>query len=444
MTLASKDSKILIVGGGGTIGSSTALHLARKGYTDVRLLDIYQNPSLNSAGNDNNKVSRQSTASTDGQMAGDDSAGIWGQLGTEAWRMWTTDPVFKDHAHEVGRLDLISKSEREERLRKRYEAVVAEGRGDLLEWLSNRDEIVAKAPHLKDADMENWKGLYVKKGGWVAARNALNSVGHELRKLGVKSAFGSAGTFASLLLADDGKVVKGVRAADGTEWQGDLVVFATGAWSPSLLDLEGQCVSKAWVYAHIRLTPEEAEALKGIPTTYNHELGFIMEPEEDTRELKICNEFSGYTHIQPCRPFGLDNDVNISVPRSHADNPTDTISHESLEDIKRLVNQWLPHLNGRPFFKTSMCWCTDTANMNWLMCEHPKYKGLVVATGDSGQTFKMFPVVGKQVVDLIEGKLPHDRKDLWRWRPGTGDNGTGRGGLDPKDLKDVEGWNHDV
>lgn len=142
MTLASKDSKILIVGGGGTIGSSTALHLARKGYTDVRLLDIYQNPSLNSAGNDNNK------------MAGDDSAGIWGQLGTEAWRMWTTDPVFKDHAHEVGRLDLTSKSEREERLRKRYEAVVAEGRGDLLEWLSNRDEIVAKAPHLKDADME--------------------------------------------------------------------------------------------------------------------------------------------------------------------------------------------------------------------------------------------------------------------------------------------------
>lgn len=84
----------------------------------------------------------------------------------------------------------------------------------------------------------------MKKGGWVAARNALNSVGHELRKLGVKSAFGSAGTFVSLLLADDGKVVKGIRAADGTEWQGDLVVFATGAWSPSLLDLEGQCVSK--------------------------------------------------------------------------------------------------------------------------------------------------------------------------------------------------------
>lgn len=56
MSLANKESKILIVGGGGTIGSSTALHLARRGYNDVRLLDKLENPSANSAGNDTNKV----------------------------------------------------------------------------------------------------------------------------------------------------------------------------------------------------------------------------------------------------------------------------------------------------------------------------------------------------------------------------------------------------
>ncbi|WVQ85130.1 hypothetical protein IAT38_007295 [Cryptococcus sp. DSM 104549] len=428
MALANKDSKILIVGGGGTIGSSTALHLARRGYTDVRLLDIFQNPSLNSAGNDNNK------------MAGDDSAGIWGQLGTEAWKMWTTDPVFKAHAHE---LDLTSKPGREARLRKRYEGVVSEGRGDIMDWLSNPEEIVARAPHLAHADLTDWKGLWVKKGGWVAARNALNSVGLELRKLGVKSAFGSAGTFSELLLAEDGKTVKGVKAVDGTEWLGDLVVFATGAWSPALLDLEGQCESKAWIYAHIRLTPEEAAALKNMPTTYNHELGFIMEPEEGTLELKIVNEFAGYTHFQPCRPFGLEEDVKISVPRSHADHPTDTISNEGLAAIKQLIQLWLPHLSHKPLFKTAMCWCTDTVDMNWLLCEHPRYKGLVVATGDSGQTFKMLPVVGKQVADLIEGKLSQERKDLWKWRPGAGDNGSGREGVQPKDLNEVDGWNHD-
>jgi len=58
MSMVSRDSTILIVGGGGTIGSSTALHLARRGYTNIRLLDKFENPSANSAGNDINKVRR--------------------------------------------------------------------------------------------------------------------------------------------------------------------------------------------------------------------------------------------------------------------------------------------------------------------------------------------------------------------------------------------------
>jgi len=50
------DSTILIVGGGGTLGSSTALHLARKGYRNIRVLDVYPIPSAQSAGNDLNKI----------------------------------------------------------------------------------------------------------------------------------------------------------------------------------------------------------------------------------------------------------------------------------------------------------------------------------------------------------------------------------------------------
>ena len=55
--MASKDARILVVGGGGTMGSSTALELARRRYTNVRILDVYENPSANSAGNDLNKGS---------------------------------------------------------------------------------------------------------------------------------------------------------------------------------------------------------------------------------------------------------------------------------------------------------------------------------------------------------------------------------------------------
>jgi hypothetical protein len=49
-------------------------------------------------------------------------------------------------------------------------------------------------------------------------------------------------------------------------------VFATGAWSPGLIDLEGQCESKCWVYAHVQLSPGEAERMRGAATIYNDKL----------------------------------------------------------------------------------------------------------------------------------------------------------------------------
>lgn len=176
---------------------------------------------------------------------------------------------------------------------------------------------------------------------------------------------------------------------------------------------------------------------------YNDEYGFFMEPSA-TGLLKFCNEFAGYTHYTTATPFPLTEPVRISVPRSHAAHPTDTIPTESLEDIKRLIAKTISWLSGRPLINQALCWCTDTPDAQWLLCEDPRWKGLVLATGDSGHSFKTLPVAGKQVVDLIEGVLAPERKHAWRWRPGHGDpNGTGRGGPRPKDLADVPGWKHD-
>ncbi|ORY23686.1 peroxisomal sarcosine oxidase [Naematelia encephala] len=431
--LVSKTAKILVVGGGGTIGSSTALHLARRGYTDIRILDVFQIPSGNSAGNDLNKV------------AGSGRDGVWGQIGQASWEAWKNDPVFCPHCHPTGRIDVASGPDRKaDELYAKYQAMLAEGRGDEFEWLDNEEEIVRRAPHLHGAHIQGWKGLWVRESGWVAARDALDSVGHECRRLGVKTAFGSAGTFKSLLLGTDGKTCTGVKATDDTEWPADLVVLAAGAWSPILVDLEGQCVSKCWVFAHIQLSTEEAQHFKGIPTMYHHELGFFIEPQASTGLLKLCNEFPGYTRMAKCHPFGLNRETVLSVPRSHAQHPNDTMPDEALDEIKRLVKICLPHLVGRPLINQSMCWCTDTPDANWLLCEHPRFPKLILATGDSGHSFNTLPVAGGEVVDMIEGKLSEERRQLWRWRPGYGDpKGTGRPGPAPKDLAHVLGWNHD-
>lgn len=49
-------SSAILVVGAGTWGASTALHLARRGYTNVTVLDAYPQPSAISAGNDVNKI----------------------------------------------------------------------------------------------------------------------------------------------------------------------------------------------------------------------------------------------------------------------------------------------------------------------------------------------------------------------------------------------------
>ena len=130
-----------------------------------------------------------------------------------------------------------------------------------------------------------------------------------------------------------------------------------------------------------------------------------MEPQPGSGMLKVVNEFAGYTHNVKCRPFPLQEDITMSVPRSHAENPSDTFPTECEVAINKLVDTCLPHLSGRELVNRAMCWCTDTVDSQWLICEHPRFKNMILATGDSGHTFKMFPVVGKQVVDLIENKV---------------------------------------
>ena len=94
------------------------------------------------------------------------------------------------------------------------------------------------------------------------------------------TAVGSAGSFKQPLFASDGTTCIGVETVDGTKYYADKVVLASGAWSPTLVDLEDQCCSKAWVYAHIQLTPQEAAEYKNVPVVYNGEIGFFFEPNE--------------------------------------------------------------------------------------------------------------------------------------------------------------------
>lgn len=181
-------------------------------------------------------------------------------------------------------IDCSSTAEGIEGLRRKHQALIEASVG--LEktnfLLESEDEILAKAPHFtreqikvpeptsnSPANIERrspgqgWKGLFCGDGGWLAAAKAINAIGQFLRSQGVQFGFGryvdefystrstqitdrrSSGAFKQPLFTDGTKTTcNGVETVDGTRYYADKVVLAAGAWSPTLIDLEDQCVSK--------------------------------------------------------------------------------------------------------------------------------------------------------------------------------------------------------
>ncbi|WVF66954.1 hypothetical protein IAT40_001697 [Kwoniella sp. CBS 6097] len=435
MTNSREETKVIIVGGAGTLGSSTALHLLRNGYTpsNITVLDTYPIPSAQSAGNDLNKIMGVRIRNP-----------VDRQLSSESVDMWKNDELFKPFFHNTGRIDCAHTPEAIEELKEAFEAVKHAGHGleDTSEWLDSEDAILAKMPLLEREQIKGWKAVFCKDGGWLAAAKAINSIGEVMKQKGVKFGFGGAGSFKKPLFDNDGRTCIGVETIDGTKYYGDKVVLAAGAWSPALVDLEEQCCSKAWVYAHMQLTPEEAADFKDAPVVYNTDLGFFFEPNEHGI-IKVCDEFPGFTRFKSHQPYGASAPKQISVPRSHAKHPTDTIPTVSQQSILRARDAFLPRFKDRKMFNHALCWCTDTADANLLICEHPQWKNFILATGDSGHSFKLLPNIGIHVVELIENRLPADLADAWRWRPGSGDALKSRREAAAKDLADLDGWRHD-
>lgn len=196
----------MIVGGAGTIGSSTALHLCRRGYTNVTILDVYGFP----ADQDKYGPSQSAGASDINKIIGSTNSGTRGEITELTMNMWRTDPVFKDYYHEVGevssepslvtgemllilrQLSAAAEPTHIGELRESYEAKLKHPiQSEHVKWLGTRDEILHHCPHLASSQIDGWQGIWNARAGWGAANDAVDSVGRELKKFGVKMAFGA-------------------------------------------------------------------------------------------------------------------------------------------------------------------------------------------------------------------------------------------------------------
>lgn len=418
------DLSIVIVGSG-TFGCSTALHLARRGYKNVTCLDKYEVPSAISAGNDINKMVDYVD---EGEDATPDS-----RIELEAARTWNDDPLFRPFYHPVG---LIVSSCSEEPLKsvRAYDSRLRARGQPGLQYLDKPEDFKQLIPGLT-GPLKGWKGYKLgDKCGWVHARKAMEAAAAEAKRMGVKFVSGEDGNVKGLLVDDNGKCI-GVETHSGKKVLADKVVLSAGANTCLLTDFKGQLQAKCFTLAHIKLTEEENKLLKNTPVLFNFEKGFFFEADEDKGEMKICNEFPGYTRME--------NDESVPVKRSE-------IPIEAEQGIRDYLRETIPEFAEKPFTKARICWCTDSPDRNLILTTHPDHDNVVLATGDSGKSYMLIPVVGKYISDVAiggnEALHPADRQ-CWRWRPETAssrdnkqDRWGGKGVV--TDLKDVKEWTH--
>ena len=69
----------------------------------------------------------------------------------------------------------------------------------------------------------------------------------------------------------------------------------------------------------------------------------------------------------------------------------------------------------RPFVDHKLCWFADTSDSEYCIDYVPDTdRSIICLSGDSGHGFKMMPIFGRWVVELVQkGEQPLPR---WQWR----------------------------
>ncbi|ETN39051.1 uncharacterized protein HMPREF1541_05273 [Cyphellophora europaea CBS 101466] len=398
--LPNKSARIAIAGSG-TWGLSTALHLVNAGYTNITVFDrASEIPSRYSAGFDINKIVRPEYEDP-----------FYTELALDAIKGWKT-PLFGPYYHQTGYVVATSDRAPEKAVRHLHEA------------LSSIKEHPTFKPFISPLSSSNdfrelfwqftgqvtgFKGYFNQFAGYAHSSSAMKGIYTHLTRRGVKFVLGDAGKITQLLYDDKGKrKCTGVKTSDGLDHAADLVISCLGAYQASLIpDVGTFSVAKSWSVAHVQLTEEECDLLRGIPVLNVRDLGFFFEPDPTTKLFKLCPLGAGYVNKR---------EDGISLPPlDKLPPPQDYIPVEDERKLRRLLQETLPWMADRPFVDQKMCWFADTADSEYCVDFVPDTdNSLIVLSGDSGHGFKMMPIVGSWVIKLLSDG--HQSLKRWQWR----------------------------
>lgn len=417
MSDAAAPSSILIIGAG-VFGLSTALSLLKRPHyaaSKITILDASEtlpNPSGSSV--DASRIVRA-----------DYSNQVYSRLAAQAQLLWrdTTDggwggegryyePGFVLTVDSEGeKVGYVKKSMRNAVARAEESKKDAGGKLRTVEVLETEDDN-KRVTGYKHA---SGKSGYVNwNSGWADAEKCVAYALRRLRQEGGERMQIMSGARVERLLVESGKCV-GTQLQGGEQIRAELTILAAGAWSPSLVNLQGRCLATGQTLCYIAISEQEQQEMQDRPTIINMTRGtFIIPPRG--HELKVARHGYGYRNPHSILGEQLVNgnpreQYEVSVPRVGIHVPK-----EGQEACRAALRELLPEMGDRPFTNTRICWYCDTPDGDFLIDYHPDVAGLFLATGGSGHGFKFFPIIGAKIADAVEGTLQPDLKESWQWK----------------------------
>lgn len=409
------DPTIIIVGAG-TLGTSTAVHLAHSYSDPSRIALIDPDPDL-AAARDANRMIRTDYPSK-----------LYCDLANEALHAWFWDLRLQRFFHKTGWLVLDEEGVgRGESVRR----VFRERGFDRTEDVAVGDA-GSRWEGLRGSEFGRFQRAYFNpEVGWVDAKQATGAFLDDALKRGIRRV---KGRVEELVWSEKMGKVEGVRLQDGRIFTADKIVLAAGAWTSGLLSpiedrlaiaerdrLERQVRATAVVSVYYKLAPEEVHRLANpdnMPIVVYGKQGEVIPPSVNQPLLKynlsglmITNSVatgSGRTISSPTIPW-----------RDQYDVPTHFKEQLEADMISKLLPEYV---RGRKPDHYRICWDSCTPTEDLLMCKYPheKLDNLFIAAGGSFAGYKFLPNAGTYMVNVIHGKSNGSERDRafgWKSQP---------------------------
>jgi sarcosine oxidase len=219
--------------------------------------------------------------------------------------------------------------------------------------------------------------------------------------------------------ATEGRRLIEVATGDGTRYAADQFVFAAGPWLPRLFpDVLGDLirVTKQDVMFIGPAAGDGRFAAEWLPCWVDYRAAFYGIPAVDGRGMKTAPDRYG----------------PVFDP-SHGERIVDP---ESVRLARRYLARRFPSLADAPVIETRVCQYETTPDTHFVIDRHPAFDNVWLVGGGSGHAFKHGPVIGRHVVERIEGAAPgpgEERFGLDHVREPMPNMRTGADGM-------VEGW----